>query len=141
MARPAMSIPALAAPAWIAHPMVGRQRLTTTGASMSRLRRREEAERPGIGSGEIETMTLPLADNRDERAELDRPFSTDLVGCVTCQERADWGEMGSAQSTSNSNSLVPHEVGVGAEGLDVREREVWLGEGGEQGGRVTEWCR
>lgn len=53
MARPAISIPALAAPAWIAHPMVGRQRPTTTGASMSRVRRCEEAERPGMGSGEM----------------------------------------------------------------------------------------
>lgn len=39
--------------------------------------------------GGWEVGIVVLTDNRDERAELDRPLSTDLVGGVTCEERAD----------------------------------------------------
>jgi hypothetical protein len=39
--------------------------------------------------GGWEVGIVALTDNRDECAELDRPLSTDLVGGVTCEERAD----------------------------------------------------
>jgi hypothetical protein len=100
MARPAMSIPALAAPAWIAHPEANRQRSSTRGLGTvcrecEDVKRLRASEAGRLGRG-WESGTVPLTDNRDKRAELDRPFSTDLVGGITCEERPDWAGTESA---------------------------------------------